>query len=994
MIKSLKLLLVAVFVCLSSASIFGQTGTVVGVITDKSNGETLPGANVLVKGTTLGTITDLNGKFTLMNVPVGEISLMASYIGYVSNTGKITVVSEGTVTIDFVLNPEQTELSEVVVVGYGTMKKSDKTGAVTNITSAELNGGVLTDPIQGLQGKAAGVSITKKGGDPNGGFSVKIRGSAGLFSNTNPLYVVDGVPGVDPTTIASEDIESFNVLKDASSTAIYGARGANGIVIITTKKGRVKSANIVEVSSYISIDKVAKSLDMLSGDDLRALVAANPSRYKSFVDGGANTNWQDEIYRQGLSQSYSFAASGGSETSTYRFSVTNSGFDGVIKGTSKDRTVARINLSQKALNNKLTIQSSLAATFEKNKYIQYSGSGSNDVIYQALQRNPTDPVYDASGKFYEISRDFNYYNPLALIDQIQNQRDAKRYLANITADFEIVKGLTLGTNIGYTRDDNQSFYFEPSYVRMSTSTGYASRSYGNTETKLIETTLKYDVSLNDAHNMNFVLGYSFQEDIYDGLSAQGRKATSGYVESNDIGALLDVIPGDINSYKGSNRLISFFGRGVYNFRSKYYLTATVRRDGSSRFGDNKEWGFFPSASAAWNIQAEDFMKNVSFVNQLKLRAGFGLSGNQEIGNYNDIKTVYASGTTINVETGASGIRYSASHNANPDLKWEENREYNIGIDFGVMNSKVSGSIEYYNKTTYDLIAPYAVPQPPNIEKTTWANAGEIANKGFEFNVQIYAMDKSNFDWKTNFIFSTNKQKVVSLSSADYKWQESDKKKGYLSGRGLVGDENWTQFLEEGYELGTFYMPEYAGISSDGKFLFYTAAGGVTREISEAQRRVVGHALPKFELGWSNYLTIYKHFDASFSFRMVYGFDVLNVTRMVFANPTVMPSLNGLSEVTDMLAKGITDAPKVNSYYLEDGTFIRLDNLTIGYTPDISKQKWISKLRVYFTSNNLFLITKYKGLDPEISYDGLEFGLDQYNTYPKTRTFTFGLQLTF
>ncbi|KAF0130882.1 MAG: SusC/RagA family TonB-linked outer membrane protein [Bacteroidetes bacterium] len=964
----------------------GQTGTVKGVVKDKSTGETLPGANVLIKGSLTGASTDFDGQFTLENVPAGNVTIEVSFVGYLPSSKAVNVLAGQTQSLNFDLEADAVILEETVVIGYGVQKKSDRTGAVSSIDSKDMNAGVLTDPIQGIQGKIAGVSVTKKGGDPNAGFDIKIRGASSLQTSTSPLFVVDGVPGVDATTIAPEDIESWNVLKDASAAAIYGSRGANGVILITTKRGAtggVKEATI-DFNTYLSTDIVANRLDLLSADQIRDYVTANGL---NFQDGGSNVDWQDEIYRTGVSQNYNFSIAKGDKNSSYRASLSHQDFSGVIKGSQKKRTIGRINLDQSAFDDKLKISAGLSGTFEKNDYVSYSGNGPNDVLYQAFQRNPTDPVYGEDGKYYETQRQFNYWNPLALIDDIQNERDAKRFFGFLKADLELYKGLVAGVNIGYTRDDYESFYFEPSTIRLGTSSGYGRRAYGNFDSRVLETTLRYTNEFGK-NNVNFVAGYSFQEDFNTGFAAQGQKPFINYAMANDLSILQTVNAGDISSYKSSNRLISFFGRGIYSYDSKYFLTATIRRDGSSRFGANNKWGWFPSASLKWNLAAEDFMSDLEMFNTLGLRVGYGITGNQEIGNYNAIEYYVASGNTINFETGEEAILFKFAHNANPDLKWEENAELNIGLDWGLFDDKVSGSFDYFIKNTYDMLGNYSVPVPPYPVDRIWANVGKFEVKGFEMFIQYYPVRNKNFDWKTSVVFSTYKQKVISLSNDQFNWSEL--REGWLSGRGLVGDLNWTQIVEPGKSLGTWYMPEYAGLSADGKFLFHTAAGGVTRNVADAERRVVGSAQPDFEIGWSNYITFMKNFDFSLSVRGVYGYEIFNTTKLVFGNPIWLPEINVLQSALDEAERGLNDNPKLSSYYLEDGSFLRLDNLTFGY--NIRNVGPVRNIRVYFASNNLLTITNYSGIDPEISFSGLSFGLDQYNVYPKTRTFTFGVNV--
>ncbi len=978
--KLLRLLMIPVLLLMVSMA-YAQT-TVTGTVTDP-DGLPLPGASISVKGTTIAQMTDIDGNYTIDVPESAEQILVFSYIG--TKTQELPVAS----VVNCQLLYDEEVLDEVLVVGYGTMKKSDRTGAVTNVTAEELNGGVNTDPIQGLQGKAAGVMITKKGGDPSSGFSVKIRGATGFASGTEPLYVVDGVPGVDPTTVASEDIESFNVLKDASSTAIYGSRGSNGVIIITTKSGKARKGSKVEINSYVAVDNVANRLDLLSADQVRQYVSDNGI---DFTDGGANTDWQDAIYRQGISQSHNMSVSGGNDQTTYYASGSHSSFEGVVIGSQKTRTVGRINLSQKGLNERLTVQTGLSGTIEGNDYLPgISGMGIHSVLYQAFRRSPTDSITLADGSYHESDRLFDSKNPVASINEITNHRDAKRFLGNMKADLTLFDGFSIGTNLAYIRDDSESFYALPTYS-FKAGEGYASRSYTNYQNKLLETTANYVKEIDKTHNMNFVVGYSYQEETWGGFNAGGSLPASDYVGPNNLGVMQNVQPGSIGSSKGGALLISMFGRTAYNYKSKYYLTATVRRDGSSKFGPNNKWGVFPSASVAWNVKQEGFLYSVDFISMLKFRAGYGLVGNQNIGT-DLFKTLFGpSGTSVDPETGETVVNIVGDKNANPDLQWETNKEMNIGLDYGFANNRLSGTIEYYSKTIDKLLAAYNVPQPPNPYPIIYANEGTVNNSGIEFQLQAYAMDNKNFDWKTTVTFSTNKQDVVDLGS---KYEIVEMKVGGVSGPGLVGGENWTQIVRPGLELGTFYLPEYAGLTADGKFLFYTAAGGVTRDITMAERRIAGSAMPDFEFGWSNNIKFFKNIELNFAFRSVWGYDLFNATKLIFGNPNgLMPNGNILVSALDEKERGLTSSPTISDYYLEDASFVRLDNVTLGYNFNTKNLKGIERIRVYASSNNTWLYTKYTGLDPEITYTGLSFGVDNFDVYPKTRTFTFGVNVSF
>lgn len=980
-----------------------QQITVTGTITDSEDGTTLIGVSVIQKGTTQGTTTDFDGNYSI-TVEQGS-TLVYSYIGY---NDQEFIADQASINI--VLAPKSELLDEVIVIGYGTQKKSDKTGAVSHVTAEELNQGALTDPIQGLQGKAAGVSITKKGGDPNAGFSVRIRGSSGFDSNTQPLFVIDGVPGADPTIIASEDIASYNVLKDAASTAIYGSRGANGVIIITTKKAKIsggKAVSQVNFNSKFTIDKVANTVDVLNANEIRSFanrkyadsIASNPGSTIDdyFTDGGANTNWQDEIFRTGVTTENNLSFSGGSEKSTYLASITHANWQGIMKGTEKERTSARVNLSHKAFEERLTLNGNLTTTFENNDYENYGGWNKDDIIYQAISRNPTDPVYNSDGTYNKTQREFNYENPIATINEITNIRDAKRYLANLRADLEIIEDLTGSLSVSYLRNDQEYTYFRPSGLYASADEGFGRKSYDNSSEKILEGTLNYNKSFEQKHNLNLLAGYSWQESNYNGFYAQASNSQSPYIGANDLMTFVNVNYGDVGSYKGMWRLIGFFGRAEYNFDSKYYIKASLRRDGSTKFGKNNRWGWFPTAAIGWNMQNENFMENISWLDQLKLRASYGVSGNQEIGVGRSQVLWRPEGELgVNPETGQDVVTFEPAWNDNPDLKWERTTEINLGIDFAFIQSKISGSIEYYMKKTDDLLGEYAVPVPPNLSRTTFANSGSIENNGIELYLQAFIIDKSNFSYKTSLTFAHNKSEWTNLGEYTTT-EEGVRHEGYISGRGMVGEQYFVTGVAVGQEVGAFYLPEFIQMI-DNQFVYRSKSGGYTTELVDAKRTFVGTPNPDFELGWSNSLTFFKNWNLDFALRSMVGNKKYNATKMFFDFPGNIPSLNGMHEAVEWFeegryGEGVTGST-IADFYLEDASFVKLDYISIGYTVNTKNIKWLENLKLFVVANNVFTLTNYSGADPETYMNGLAYGIDQYNVYPKTRSITFGLNATF
>lgn len=980
------LLLISGFVTTAG---YAQQITVTGKVTSASDGDPLIGATIqLASDLTRGTVTNLDGMFTF-DVEKNSI-LKISYVGYDSK--ELIAVSGG---MNITLEPNYETLDEVVIIGYGIQKKTDRTGAVSHVTAEELNKGNLTDPIQAMQGKAAGVSIAKKGGDPNGGFSVRIRGASGHTASTDPLYVIDGVPGGDPTAFAPEDIESYNILKDAASTAIYGSRGANGVIIITTKKGGAKDGRAVSevnFSTKYSLSKIAHKEDLLSAEQIRQY--AVDYNY-DFIDGGANTDWQDVIYRTGNTIENNLSFAGGSEKSFYRASVSSTDWVGIMEGTEKARTTTKMNITHKGINDRLTINGNMSMSFEENDYENYDGNDKDDIIFQALTRNPTDPVFNEDGDYNRNQRVYNYENPMAVIDMITNVRDAKRFLGSMKADFEFFEGLTGTALASYIRNDNESTYFRPKGVYASADNGYGSRSYHNHAERQLEAYLTYIKSINNLHNINGMLGYSYRDAFYDGFNANAENSQSPFIGANNLGTFSEVNYGDVGSYKNAEKMVGVFGRAQYNYASKYYLTASLRRDGSTKFGKDSKWGLFPTTSASWNMHSEDFMSDIKWLEQLKLRASYGVSGNQAFGSgYSQVYYV-PTGLATNPETGEQVVTFAPQHNVNPDLSWERTSEANIGLDFAIFNSKISGTLEVYHKNTTDLLYPRPTAlEGGNVARTTFDNAGNLVNEGVELFLQAYVVDNRNFKYKTSITATHNKSEWIELVASGDETSVGEKN-GYIWGRGVVGDAFYLVMNQAGHEVSAFFLPEIVKLDeTTGRFIFKSATGGYTDQLANAKREFVGSPNPVLELGWSNNMTFYKNWDLNFSFRSMIGHKKYNATQMFMDATADLPELNAVEEALEWKAKGRSTSAVIATQYLENASFLKLDAISLGYNFDVKRVSWLQNLKAYVIANNVFTLTGYTGADPEIYYQNLAYGWDQYSVYPNSRTISFGINATF
>lgn len=971
--------------------------TVTGRVQSKS-GEPLIGVNVIEKGTTNGTVTDLDGNFSL-RTEKGK-TLVFSYIGFLSQEN----VVKGN-RMNITLKEDTETLDEVVVIGYGSMQRKDVTSSITTVKAEDMNVGVITTPAQMLQGKVPGLTIANTS-DPNGSASISLRGASSLRTGEamEPYYVVDGVPGVSISLVAPEDIESIDVLRDASATAIYGSKAANGVIIITTKKGKKDGRTSVSYSGYVAWDRTLKTLDMMTADELLSYAKTNNiTQLNDYynVDNPANTNWQDEVLRTGFSHNHNVSINGGNEKTNYSASLNFQDREGVVRGTSMDRLNARTFVQTKALNNRLELALSLNAS------IRNSSTGPTDIqgrsVLDAMYYyNPLVPVKNEDGTWYRNLNISQNYNPLSMINEDRYDTKEKLLQGTAQATLHIIDGLDWNLNLSY---QNQQYIYNiynttqtqlPSVISKH---GQADRSTTENIRKQMETYLNWNHTFADAHKVGIMLGYSWEQaDNNDGFGLRVYNFYNDDLTYHNLGMANNM---DINDVISNNlstlRMISFYGRINYSYKSRYLLQATVRRDGSSAFGENNRWATFPSVSAAWRITEEQFMKNQHVFDDLKLRVGYGVSGNSLGFDAFIARPLYgATGwfTYVNPDGSTSNYRMlGATRNANPDLKWESTSMFNIGIDFGFLHNRLSGTIEYYDKRTSDLIYDYPVSTNRYPYGTMTANVGNISNKGIEITINAVPVQTHNFTWSTTLNLSHNKNVVEKLTNASYSVPYID-----MADPDVVTGEK-VQRIMEGSPIGQFYTYEWAGYNENGVSVFndYDADGnliGTTDAPTDEDRRKTGSAQPKLTYGWNNDFT-WKNWTLTAFFQGVAGNQIYNATRNYYNNVgLVAAGKNVLSEVATEQNFSDSNAHRPSDRYLESGSYFRLATLTLGY--NFGKLgDWVNNLRIYATCNNVFTITGYKGLDPEVYLGGLTPGVDWRQTqYPRTRTFMVGVNVNF
>jgi len=966
-------------------SAFAQS-TVSGTVTDEA-GYPVISAGVMVQGTTVGTVTDLDGKYTLSGVSSDAV-LSFSALGYKSQD----IAVGGRAVIDVVLSEDNEFLDESVVIGYGTQKKADITSAVASVKAEDFATGNFNSAGDLVKGKVAGLTITRPSGDPGSDTQISLRGIVTVSGNATPLILVDGVPG-SLTTVPPENIASIDVLKDASAAAIYGTRGAAGVIIITTKTGKREQKATATYAGYVSLSGWSKRVEFMDGSDIRKGLT-------NFNDEGYDTDWLKAISRTALTHNHSFTINGGSSSTTYYGNISYRNAQGVMKKTGNEDLSMSFDVSHWMLNDMLKVNLNVVADSYK-----YDINDATSIYRQAVIRNPTSPIWDEDGSYSEGSL-LQYWNPVSM----QNEQDGVnkslnlRMTGNVT--FEPIKGwqtnLMLATDRTQTRAT--SYYSSDESInginQKGSYSGSATISNEEYHSDYLEITSKYSKTFADDHRFEGLVGYSWSKSYYETSTMWNANFPTDYFQWNSMadGGRLKEGLASMSSSANDSKLIGFFARVSYGYKDRYNVLASIRYEGSSKFGDNHKWGAFPSLSLGWNIRNESFMSSThDWLDELKLRAGYGVTGVIPYNSYQSmLRYTYSGGNYYRDGSWRKGLK--AVSNPNPDLKWEVAGEFNIGLDWSILDGRVGGNIDYYYKRTSDMLYDYAVPSPPNLYTSTYANVGEMENKGIEILVKGVPVRIRNFEWNTTVTMQHNSNKLLSLSNDLYQtdnvlWQYG------------VGDpvSQITHKVEVGMPFGEIWGLKAVGVSEEtGLFLIENPSTGLCAEFTQDMRdkrdewyQRLGNGIPKVTIGWNNNLT-YKNFDLSAQFTGQFGFKIINNQRVFYESNA--HAYNRLKSAADKIggirALSSSQSQVVTSYYVENGDYLKLSNLTLGYTLDLNN-KFLSQVRVYGSIYNVFTITGYKGIDPELGSDNFwTAGVDDRDKYPTVRSFTLGVNLTF
>lgn len=977
---------------LSSFAAMAQQINVSGTVTDAS-GEPVIGASVVAVDSQGGTTTDIDGNYVVSVDPKGKLRF--SYIGFTTQT----VAVDGRATINVVLQENTAVLDEVVVIGYGTMDKKELTSAISHVGEKDFLSVSSLDPSMMIQGKVPGVSITNTGaGDPNNQASIQIRGVSSRSAGLGPLIVVDGVPGGNLTNINPNDIASFDILKDGAASAIYGTRGSNGVILVTTKKGSKDGQTHASYSGTFAWDKVKKELDMMSAQDYRDVRLGWGD---TGVDLGGNEDWLDAVTRTGFTMQHTLTLSGGNEKSNYRVSADYRNANGIDLRSNREEYGARASVSHTTKGGLFTISANIAPR------IIYRDNADWGVFRNAIEANPTTPIMNPENpnSYYNFQGQVVGSNPVELMKLEKDHADTKLLDWDGTLKLNLLPlfmpnakySQNLSTQVTFAdhQYSNNNTWFRPSTSTLAINSGYdgeGSRSYSKERQYILEWLANYNISIKK-HNIKAMVGYSYQYSQYSGFNVENKDFPNDGLGADNIGSGdLAKEEGEVlmGSYKNDAKLIAFFGRVSYDFDGKYLLTASLRHEGSSKFGANHKWGNFPAVSAGWRISEEEFMKGAEWINDLKIRADYGVTGNQDFGSYLSLNTM--TGFGYYYYNGKYFQVWGPSKNVNPDLHWEKGKNWNVGLDFSMFNNRLYGSLNYFNRRQQDLLGNYKVSVPPYLFDETYVNVGTMKNTGFEFDITFNAVDTRDFSYTMNFVGTAMSNKFVDFSNSEYIGQDFYNECGTEDPYPFYN----LQRIEKGESLGNFYMWKYAGFSPEGEWLVYDRDGDIIRasQATDEDRQVVGNGMPKFTLSTTHNFR-YRNFDLALFFRGAFGFDIFNIHDFYYGTRNFTGN-----RLKKAYGKNFGIAPTANpvacDYFLERGDYFKLDMITLGYTLPMPKVRFLDKIRVYGTVKNVFTITRFTGVDPSTyQVNGLTPGGQGSRTYyPSTRQFIVGLQLDF
>ncbi len=966
-----------------------QKMNITGTVTDPE-GEPLIGVSVTVAGTQQGVTSDLDGNYSISADSKGKLRF--SYIGY--KTEEVAVSGRNVINVK--MNEDSEILSEVVVIGYGTMDKRELTSAISHVGEKDFLSVSSLDPSMMIQGKVPGVSITNTGaGDPNNQASIQIRGVSSRSAGLGPLIVIDGVPGGNLTNINPNDIASFDVLKDGAASAIYGTRGSNGVILVTTKKGS-KDGSTHSYSGTVAWDFAQRELNMMNAQDYREVRLGWGDRG---VDLGGNVDWLDAVTRTGFTTQHTLTVSGGNERSNYRVSADYRNANGIDLRSDREEYGARASVMHTTKGGLFTVNLNVAPR------IIYRNNADWSVFCNAIEANPTTPLMNPENpnQYYNFQGQVVSSNPVELMKLEKDQADTKlldwdgTIKLNLLPLFAPDSNQTLSTQVMFAdhQYSNNNTWFRPSTSTLAINGGYdgeGSRSYSKERQYVLEWLTNWSGSFNN-HNIKAMAGYSYQYSQYSGFSAWNKDFPNDGLGSDNLGSgELAKEEGEVlmSSYKNDAKLISFFGRVSYDYDGKYLFTASLRHEGSSKFGEKHKWGNFPAISAGWRISQEEFMRDIDWINDLKIRGDYGETGNQDFGSYLSLNTMTGFGYYF--YNGKYFQVWGPSKNVNPDLRWEKGKNWNVGIDFSMFNNRFYGSLNYFNRRQQDLLGNYKVSVPPFLFDETFVNVGTMKNTGFEFDLSFNAVQTKDFDYNFNVIGTWMSNKFVDFSNSQYIGQDfynvcdtSDPYPYYT-----------LQRIEKGQSLGNFFMWKFAGITTDGEWLVYDKDGDIIRaaQATEADRQVVGNGMPKFTMSTGHNFR-YRNFDLALFFRGAFGFDIFNIHDFYYGTRNFSGNVlcKAYGKNFDI---NPDENPVVSDYFLERGDYFKLDMITLGYTLPLEKCRFANRLRVYGTMKNVFTITKFSGVDPSTyQVNGLTPGAQGSRSYyPSTRQLIIGVTLDF